>query len=189
MKILCVDDDPVARAIYARGLGEALPQDEICQACSGDEAVHLLEHGHFDVVITDLQMPGRSGLEVLRSARAIDPPAEVIMVTGKASIKSAVEAMRCGARDYIEKPINIPLLGEKVENIREYYLRARDAEEMREAKELYEEQASREVRLLELRVSKLESRVQEVLAILRDDEQGTVEDRLSRAMTILDTAA
>ncbi len=189
MKILCVDDDPVARALYTRGLGEALPQDEITQASSGDEAVHLLAHGHYDVVITDLQMPGKSGLEVLRTARQVDPPSEVIMVTGKASIKSAVEAMRCGARDYIEKPIDIPLLREKVENIREYYVRARDAEEMREAKELYEEQASREVRLLELRVSKLESRVQEALEVLRDDDRGLAEDRLRRAAEILDSAA
>ena len=189
MKILCVDDDPVARAIYTRGLGEALPQDEISQASSGEEAVHLLEHGPYDVVITDLQMPGKSGLEVLRTARGIDPPAEVIMVTGKASIKSAVEAMRCGARDYIEKPIDIPLLREKVENIREYYVRARDAEEMREAKELYEEQASREVRLLELRISQLETQVQEALTVLREGEQERAEDRVRRAMTILDSAA
>jgi len=189
MRILCVDDDPVARAIYARGLGESLLRDEICQASSGDEAVHLLAHSRYDVVITDLQMPGLSGLDVLRAARGIDPPAEVIMVTGKASIKSAVEAMRCGARDYIEKPLDIPLLREKLENIREYCLRVRDAEDMREAKEMYEEQASREVRLLELRVCELETRVQAALTVLRDDDHAHAEDRLRRAATILDSAA
>lgn len=189
MRILCVDDDPVARAIYARGLGEALPQDEVCQASSGEEAVRLLEHGRYDVVITDLRMPGLSGLDVLRTARELDPPSEVIMVTGKASIKSAVEAMRCGARDYIEKPIDIPLLREKVENIREYFVRARDAEEMREAKEIYERQASREVCLLELRIRDMETRVRTALEIMQNETGGTPADRLHQAARILDSAA
>jgi len=189
MRILCVDDDPVARAIYARGLGEALPQDEIFQASSGEEAIHLLQHGHYDLVITDLQMPGQTGLDVLKAAREIDATTELIVVTGKASIRSAVEAMRYGARDYVEKPIDIPLLREKVENTREYYARTRDAEELREAKELYEEQASREVRLLELRISSLESRLNGALAVLQDDEAGAAPERIRRAVTILESAA
>jgi DNA-binding NtrC family response regulator len=189
MRILCVDDDPVARAIYARGLGEALPQDEIFQASSGEEAIHLLHHGHYDLVITDLQMPGQTGLDVLKAAREIDATTELIVVTGKASIRSAVEAMRYGARDFIEKPIDIPLLCEKVENTREYHARARDAEELREAKDLYEQQASKEVRLLELRISGLESRLQDALCVLRDAEQGAPEERVRRAVSILESAA
>ncbi len=189
MRILCVDDDPVARAIYARGLGEALPQDEIFQASSGEEAIQLLQHGHYDLVITDLDMPGKTGLDVLQAARAIDATTELIVVTGKASVRAAVDAMRYGARDFIEKPIDIPLLREKVENTREYCARARDAEELREAKELYEQQASKEVRLLELRISSLEARLNNALAVLQDDGQGTAPERVRRAVTILESAA
>ncbi len=189
MRILCVDDDPVARVIYTRGLGEALPQDQICEASSGEAAIRLLEQGQVDVVITDLAMPGMSGLEVLRRARELDPYTEVVVVTGKASVESAVEAMRGGARDYIEKPIDIPLLCEKIENIREYHQRARDVEELQDAKERYEEQASKEVRLLELRISRLQTQVAEALQLLRDDAAGDLRERLRRAADVLDSAA
>ncbi len=189
MKILCVDDDPVARAIYTRGLGEALSDDEISEAASGDQAIGYLEDNVVDVVITDLSMPGLSGLDVLREAKEKDPSIEVIMVTGKASIASAVEAMHGGARDYIEKPIDIPLLREKLENIREFHRRSREAEDLRAAKEVYEEQASREVRLLELRLQKMESAVADALDAIEGKDETELEDRLQRAVDILKAAS
>ena len=188
MRILCVDDDPVARVIYTRGLGEVLPEDEIQAAASGEEAIELLNRLRFDVVVTDLAMPGLSGLDVLRAARDRDGATEVIVITGKASIVSAVEAMRDGARDYIEKPIDVGLLREKLENIREYQRRARESEELREAKEQVETQAGKELRLLELRISRLEEQRQQALEILRDGSGGEIELRVDRALRVLDAA-
>lgn len=186
MRILCVDDDPVARVIYKRGLGGALPDDEITEADSGEAAIAKLADSQYDMVITDLSMPGKSGIDVLAAARAGEFNTEVIMVTGKASVGSAVEAMRGGARDYIEKPIDIPLLCEKIENIREYQARMAEAEDLRAAKDVYEEQASHEVRMLEIRVSKIESRIGEALKVL---ENGRTPEQVDAAIEILKTAA
>ncbi|MCK4305578.1 MAG: response regulator [Candidatus Eisenbacteria sp.] len=187
MKILCVDDDPVARVIYTKGLGKALPNDEIMEADSGESASRILEERYFDVVITDLSMPGLSGIDVLRIAKEENICTEVIVLTGKASVTSAVEAMRSGARDYIEKPINIPLLCEKIENIRDYYRRGREAEDLRTAKEAYEEQACHDIHLLELRLHRIESIISGALEVLRRKNGASESERLAQVAEILES--
>jgi DNA-binding NtrC family response regulator len=73
---------------------------------SGTEFLQAEGQESFDIVVTDLQMKGASGLDVLKACRAASDPAEVILVTGFASIRSAVEAMGLGAFDYLAKPVN-----------------------------------------------------------------------------------
>jgi two-component system response regulator HydG len=73
---------------------------------SGDEFLGLGGASRFDVVVTDLQMDGASGIDVLKACRASEDPAEVLLVTGFASIRNAVEAMRLGAFDYLAKPVD-----------------------------------------------------------------------------------
>jgi DNA-binding NtrC family response regulator len=100
--ILLVDDDPLVLA----GFREILIREDysVTAAFSGREALEKLEQQSFEVVLTDLLMPRISGLDVLRSAREKNPEGIVIVVTGYASVRSAVEALRLGAHDYLIKP-------------------------------------------------------------------------------------
>ncbi|MBU0967133.1 MAG: response regulator [Proteobacteria bacterium] len=165
MKVLCVDDDANARTVY-QGLRKILPDDEISVVNSGEEAIDAVEKEHYDVIISDLQMHEISGIDVLRYVKKVDLTAEVIIVTGFGSVDSAVEAMRLGARDFIEKPINILLLIEKINKIRDYQLRIQEVEEYRQVKETVEEQAGRETHALEKRLQTMQSAINESIAIL-----------------------
>jgi DNA-binding NtrC family response regulator len=100
--ILLVDDDPLVLA----GFREILMRDgyDVTAVFSGREAMERLDETAFDVIVTDLLMPRVSGLDVLRHAREKRPEAVVIVVTGYASVRSAVEALRLGAHDYLIKP-------------------------------------------------------------------------------------
>jgi len=100
-KILVVDDElPVCRSV-----GGALKDTYTVEtALSGEEAIRKGHDTEFDVVITDLMMPGLSGMELLKELRANKPDTRVIMITGYPSVKSAVESIKQGAFDYIPKP-------------------------------------------------------------------------------------
>jgi DNA-binding NtrC family response regulator len=90
----------IADTLTARGY-------RVLTARGGYEALSLLERDIVHVVLTDLKMRRMGGLDVLRAAHAVDPNIAVIMMTRFASIASAVEAMRCGANDYLTKPVNL----------------------------------------------------------------------------------
>jgi len=101
-KVLVVDDDEFTLRSVVRALGDESYQ--VVTAASGSEAIDLLKQGFFDLVLTDLKMPGVDGLEVLRQAREIAPQAVVLILTGYASLESGIEALREGAHDYLVKP-------------------------------------------------------------------------------------
>jgi DNA-binding NtrC family response regulator len=100
--ILLVDDDPLVLS----GFKEVLEREgyQLTAVASGREALDHLEQQPYDVVLTDLVMPRVGGLEILRTAQAKDPNCIVIVVTGFASVRSAVDALRLGAHDYLIKP-------------------------------------------------------------------------------------
>lgn len=105
MRLLVVDDDPVFR----QELGELLEQDghEVEVVPSVPKALEAMGAGGFDLVFTDLKMPRHSGLELLREVRARWPRTLVVMITGFATVDTAVEAMKLGAFDYLPKPFQI----------------------------------------------------------------------------------
>ncbi|MCA9259842.1 MAG: sigma-54-dependent Fis family transcriptional regulator, partial [Planctomycetales bacterium] len=107
-RILVVDDHPAARESVSDVLRCA--EYEVVGLASAVEALPRLERDSFDVVITDLQMPGMDGLELIRQLQVRRIETQCIMVTAHASIASAVEAMRHGAFDYLEKPFNVEKL-------------------------------------------------------------------------------
>jgi len=111
-RVLVVDDELHARESMADVLRHAGHQVECCS--SGAEAVDLLRDRRFDCIVTDLKMPGMSGLELIEQLERRQVDAQVVMVTAHASVTSAVEAMRHGAFDYIEKPFGIEQLEELV---------------------------------------------------------------------------
>ena len=103
-RVLIVDDHARARQSMGDILSCAGHQVVCC--ASAVEALRRLEQTSFDVVITDLQMPGMNGLELIKALQQRGEEAQIVMVTAHASVSSAVEAMRHGAFDYIEKPFN-----------------------------------------------------------------------------------
>jgi len=104
-RILVLDDDrPLADAI-AETLQRA---GHTCVVVTEPRrALEIMQTDGFDLVVTDLVMPGADGMEILRLAKQLDPDIEVIMVTGYGTIPTAVEAIREGASDYITKPLNV----------------------------------------------------------------------------------
>ncbi|MEK6710555.1 MAG: sigma-54 dependent transcriptional regulator [Nitrospinota bacterium] len=103
--VLVVDDEERVRNLLTRLLGEE--GHHVSAAASGEEALRELEGGSYDVVLTDLMMPGMSGLDLLEQARASHPETEVILVTAYGTVDSAVEAMRKGAFHYLCKPFKL----------------------------------------------------------------------------------
>lgn len=103
--ILVVDDEPIAR----ENLTHVLRKEgyTIFVAQSGEEAIDLMERQEVNLVITDLRMKGKDGLAVLAETKRLWPAAEILMVTGYASLNNAVESMSKGAYYYLAKPLNI----------------------------------------------------------------------------------
>lgn len=103
-RILIIDDDEIVRKSCERILS---PEGFlIISAKDGKEGLKLLSKKTFDLVLTDLRMPDMDGIEVLKKVKEIGPDIEVIVITGYGTIKSAIEAIRHGAYDYIEKPFS-----------------------------------------------------------------------------------
>ena len=116
--ILIVEDEEGLRKNLATFLSRE-GHDAAC-AASGAEAVELLAQRSFDIVITDIQLGDVDGLELLKRVRSEAPDTVVLMMTAYASIKSAVEAFRNGAHDYLLKPFSLQELRQKINNIAQY---------------------------------------------------------------------
>ncbi len=105
--VLIVDDEKHTR----EGLQQALAENyDVTVAANADEAFNLLQAQPFDVVLTDLRMPGKSGLKVIDKALALPQRPAVLMMTAYGNIDTAVEAMKRGAVDFLTKPVNIERL-------------------------------------------------------------------------------
>jgi two-component system response regulator AtoC len=105
--VLIVDDEKHTR----EGLQQALADNyDVSLAASADEAFNLMDAQPFDVILTDLRMPGKSGLKIIDRALALPGKPAVLMMTAYGNIDTAVEAMRRGAVDFLTKPVNIERL-------------------------------------------------------------------------------
>jgi DNA-binding NtrC family response regulator len=111
-RILIVDDNARARQSMVDVLRHS--QHEVLSCSSGREALQLLDHECVDVIVTDLQMPGMTGLELIRALEARKFDGQVVMVTAFATVEAAVDAMRHGAFDFIEKPFDAEQLEQLV---------------------------------------------------------------------------
>jgi DNA-binding NtrC family response regulator len=102
IRILIVDDQVnTCKSLQAILKKSGYPSE---YTLKGEDAVKRAQAGHFDIVITDIRMPGMDGMQLLEELKKIDPHLMVIMITGYATIKSAVEAIQKGAYDYLPKP-------------------------------------------------------------------------------------
>jgi two-component system response regulator HydG len=106
--ILVVDDEKKLALLLEGELKEA--GHDVMTANDGDEAIRLVRARRFDVVLTDLRLGRTDGVEVLRAAKEADPSCVVLLMTAYATVQSAVAAMKEGAADYLEKPVNFDKL-------------------------------------------------------------------------------
>jgi len=111
--LLIAEDDEVTLALLRDVFGRS--DLVVHEARTGEEALHHIDHYPVDVVLTDLMMPGTDGLSVLTHARKVRPGAEVILMTGHASVESAVRAMKLGAFHYITKPFDVDEVAQLVD--------------------------------------------------------------------------
>ena len=112
-RILIADDHDALRRGLARALTEA--GHDVEEAPTGNAAIERLHEGYFDVVLSDLKMGGSDGLEVLRTTKSLHPSTSVILMTAFGSVTTAVEAMKSGAFDYVQKPFEIEEMEVKIE--------------------------------------------------------------------------
>ncbi|WP_019558133.1 sigma-54 dependent transcriptional regulator [Thioalkalivibrio sp. ALE12] len=129
-RLLVIDDEPIA----CRQLEQVFRHSPFTVVTREDGASGLqaLDQERFDAVLTDLRMPGVDGMEILRRARERDPDLAVIMITGHATLDSAVEAMKAGAFHYIAKPFRIDEVREVVAKAVEFTRLRRDNRALRD---------------------------------------------------------
>lgn len=101
-KLLVVDDEKNIRLLLTQCLEDA--GYPVTTAVDGEHAIGKVEEEGFDLVLLDMKLPGMDGLQVLRKMRALNPGQLVIMITAHGTIETAVEAMKSGAADYLQKP-------------------------------------------------------------------------------------
>jgi DNA-binding NtrC family response regulator len=116
-KVLLVDDEEdflatLAERLETRGL-------KVTTAANGEQALTKVEQEGFDLIVLDLAMPGMGGLEALKRIKAKQPEAEIIILSGQGSIKTSIEAMKLGAEDFIEKPVDMSVLLEKISDAKD----------------------------------------------------------------------
>jgi len=103
--ILIVDDEKDFATGLARLLGRQYPDEHIMAVLSGPEAIAALENDAFGLMLTDLNMPGMDGVELLRRAREMHPDMSVVMLTAYGTVETAVDALKIGAYDFLTKPV------------------------------------------------------------------------------------
>lgn len=102
LRLLIVEDDSEARSLLVQMLRDVAA--EVDSAADGPGAIHKLKQSVYDVLLTDLRLPGLKGEEVVCQARSLYPDLVIIVITGYADVGSAVNVMKLGASDYIQKP-------------------------------------------------------------------------------------
>ena len=103
-KILIVEDEDAIRRVLKKVLSEENSKYKLDEAANGEEAISLIKSQHYDLILCDIKMPKKDGIDVLEFVIGYDSKIPIIMISGHGDLKTAVKAMRLGAFDYIEKP-------------------------------------------------------------------------------------
>ena len=115
-KILIVEDEAAIRRVLSKILSEEDKSYEIEEACNGEEAIEKIKKIDFDLILCDIKMAKKDGLEVLLETKELKPETRVVMISGHGDLDTAVQAMKLGAFDYISKPPDLNRLLNTVRN-------------------------------------------------------------------------
>jgi two-component system OmpR family response regulator len=179
LRILVVDDDPVTRALLQKRLTKEAY--EVATADDGVTAVERIANEFYDVILTDLMMPGGvDGIAVLETAKKKNIRTEVILITAHASLDNAIEAMKKGAADYLQKPINLDELIMRLQKIGNLKMLLKNACDLRDAMDATEQASAQTIQTLELAVAELEGRLAEIKSILTQ-EDAPLKERIALA--------
>ncbi len=183
MSILVADDDPVIRRLFEKRL-----QNEgytVTVAVDGIEAARDLDRSHFDVIITDLVMPGDiGGIELLEIAKERDVLTEVIVITAHSSIDTAVDAMKKGAVDYLEKPVNFDELFLRLDKIAQLRSLVRNADDLRNAMDVTESSAAQTIQNLEITAAGFQLKLDRIDDALRESNIADYE-KINKALQVI----
>ena len=113
LKVLVADDSGVMRKIIIRSLN-AVGVSDVVEAGDGDAAFEAFRANTVDIVLTDWNMPGKNGLELVKAIRATGSQVPVIMITTEAEKSRVIEALQAGVNDYLAKPFENDMLREKL---------------------------------------------------------------------------
>jgi DNA-binding NtrC family response regulator len=110
--VLLIDDEEQ----FLKVLGERLETRglKVNTVTSGEDALTLIDDKNYDAIVLDLAMPGIDGIETLKLLKEKNPDLEIIMLTGHATVQKGVEAMKLGADDFLEKPVELSVLLERI---------------------------------------------------------------------------
>lgn len=129
IKVLLVDDEKAFIQILAERL--EVRDFSVQTAFDGEEALSKIKEQDFDVVVLDVIMPGKNGIETLKEIKSLKPLLNVIMLTGHATVETAIDGMKTGAYDYLIKPTDTNDLVDKI--TKAYNLKAEHEERIRKA--------------------------------------------------------
>jgi DNA-binding NtrC family response regulator len=138
-KVLLVDDEEdfleaLARRLELRGL-------KVTGATRGAEAVQLADKQNFDAIVIDLAMPGMDGLETLKRIKETHPDAVIIMLSGQGTVKTSIEAMKLGAEDFLEKPVDMQELLTKIDEMKNKRILVLEKQSMAEIEQILKSRA------------------------------------------------
>jgi DNA-binding NtrC family response regulator len=137
--ILVTEDDRNMRELILAVLAESSMQFRVASAENAHEAMDFLENNDAAVVLTDLRMPGADGLDLLKFVKSRDPQTQVVLVTGYATVESAVAALKEGAYDYVQKPFDTIKLRCVVEKALEFHQLSTENQRLRLQRRAFEE--------------------------------------------------
>lgn len=179
LRILCVDDDPISLRMLSLFLNKHLPEDHISHCDHPLKASGLQKQHAYDIIITDLVMPDMTGVEFLQEIKSSLAQSEVILITANSSIESVIEAMKSGAMDYLEKPINMNLLLEKIEVVRRNIEKLECVESSEAGLRTIEQQAQATIASLTENLLAQQSAIEEAVAALESTQESAVENAIS----------
>jgi two-component system response regulator HydG len=187
MRILLVEDEPL--------IGMTLKDDlegagyEVEHVADGKQAIDLVKQRSFDVVITDVRLPGADGMQVLAAVKAARPATEVLVMTAFATIDHAVEAMRMGADDYIQKPFLNEHVLERLRRIGKFRALLHENQQLREQLRDQHGQGLPGVigqsRVMQDVVKTVRTVAPTDASVLIEGESGTGKERIARAIHLL----
>jgi two-component system response regulator HydG len=182
LRVLIIDDEPNHAEVVAESL-ERVGYDCIV-ATSSAQGARLIEEGAAHVILTDLKMDGMDGLAILRKAKQELPEAEVVVITGHGDVQTAVEAMRAGASNYLQKPVNLAELRAMVEKAAERFRLAQSNRELKQQLEErfgYEGLIGNSPRMQEI-VNKLKNIAPTSATVLIQGETGSGKELIAKAI-------